>query len=90
MGNRVCPFCKIDLSKTKILKDGKNVRVILSNPRLMPGHILVIPKKHVEKISEFNDEEKKELFDTLIEFQGKILQKGVFQFLSRARAKGFF
>lgn len=41
----------------------------------MPGHLLVIPKRHVEKISELNEEERKELFDTVIEFQEKIISK---------------
>jgi len=70
-----CPFCNINAEKTRILKDGKFVRVIFSNPRLMPGHLLVVPKKHVEKISQLNEEEKKELFETVVEFQEKILSK---------------
>jgi len=49
--------------------------VILSNPRLMPGHLLVIPKRHVTRISEMTGEERKELLDLLIEFEEKILQK---------------
>ena len=70
-----CPFCNIDLEKTRILKDKKFVRVIFSNPRLMPGHLLIVPKRHVEKLSELNGEEQKELFETIIEFQEKILSK---------------
>ncbi len=70
-----CPFCKIGLQKTKneIITNKKFVRVIFSNPRLMPGHLLVIPKRHVERLSELNEAEKKELFETIIEFQEKIL-----------------
>jgi histidine triad (HIT) family protein len=70
-----CPFCNIDKEKTRILKYGKNVQVIFSNPRLMPGHLLIIPKRHVEKISELDKEEQTELFDLIIEFQEKILNK---------------
>ena len=69
-----CPFCDINEEKTKILWEGKYVFVALSNPRLMPGHLLVIPKKHVEKISELNAKEKRELFDTLETFQEKKLK----------------
>ena len=70
-----CPFCGISLEKTKneIITNKKFVRVIFSNPRLMPGHLLVIPKKHVERLSELNEAEQKELFETIIEFQEKIL-----------------
>lgn len=70
-----CRFCGITKDQYGVLKIGKNVAVILSNPRLMPGHMLVVPLRHVEKISELNDEERKELFDTVVEFEEKILKK---------------
>ncbi len=73
-----CPFCNIKPGE-KILKNGKNILVILSNPRLMPGHVLVIPKKHVLKPSEMDEETRKELLNTIIEYQEKItsqLSKG--------------
>lgn len=41
----------------------------------MPGHLLVVPKRHVEKISNLNKNEQEELFKTIIEFQEKILSK---------------
>ena len=68
-----CPFCNIE--KNRILTERKFTRVIFSNPRLMPGHLLVIPKRHVEKLSELSKEEQQELFKTTIEFQEKILAK---------------
>ena len=70
-----CPFCNINHEITRVLKEGKHVWVMFSNPRLMPGHLLIVPKRHIEKISELNKEEKQELFDTVIEFQEKILEK---------------
>ena len=68
-----CPFCNIDKERNKVIKYGKNVFVMFSNPRLMEGHLLVVPKRHVEKLSELNEEERKELFDIVIEYQEKIL-----------------
>src|SRR3989344_7071444 len=70
-----CPFCNINKEKTVIINEGKNTRVILSNPKLMQGHLLVIPKRHVEKISQLEKNEREELFDKVIEFQEKILVK---------------
>ena len=49
--------------------------VIFSNPRIMPGHLLVIPKRHVTRLSEMTKEEKDELLELLIEFEEKILEK---------------
>jgi len=40
----------------------------------MPGHTLVIPKRHVEKPSELTHEERKEIFDTTLELQDIILK----------------
>ncbi len=70
-----CPFCKIDEEKTRVVEEKEHTLVILSNPRLMEGHLLVIPKRHIEKMSELNEEEKNELLDTVIEYQEKILDK---------------
>jgi len=46
-----CVFCDINKEKTRLIKNGKNVFIIFSNPRLMEGHLLVVPKRHVAKIS---------------------------------------
>jgi histidine triad (HIT) family protein len=72
---RNCPFCDILKTKKRIIEEGKSVFVALSNPRLMMGHILVIPKRHVEKISELEKKEREELFYFTIKFQEKILEK---------------
>jgi len=70
-----CPFCKIDNERNRIVKEGKNVFVMLSNPHLMLGHLLVIPKRHVQKLSELTNEERRELLDMIVEFQEKILER---------------
>lgn len=68
-----CPFCNLDLKRTKIIKEGKYIFVILSNPKLVKGHLLIIPKRHIEKLSQLNKNEKEELIATVIRFQEKIL-----------------
>ncbi len=70
-----CAFCNLDPKRNIILKEKQKVFVMLSNPRLMAGHLLVIPRRHVEKLSELKEDEKKELFDTIIEFEEKILSR---------------
>lgn len=39
----------------------------------MEGHLLVISKRHIEKLSELSKDEKEELFNLVIEYQEKIL-----------------
>ena len=70
-----CRFCKINSEKTRIIEETQSVMVVLSNPRLMPGHILVIPKRHVLRLSELNQQELKDLIEKVIEYQEKILSK---------------
>lgn len=72
----VCPFCTTAKEQGRILKEGKYAYVIFSNPRLMPGHLLVIPKRHIEgKLQELSKEERDEIMDFVVEFQAKILEK---------------
>lgn len=70
-----CPFCQIHEERTRMIEDGERVFVVLSNPRLMSGHLLVVPKKHIERISELSKGEKDELFDKIIKYQELILSK---------------
>ena len=69
-----CPFCHIpQQEKHRMLYEGDKVVAILSNPRLMPGHTLVIPKRHVEKLSELTSKELPELMNTVIKFEEQVL-----------------
>ena len=74
--NQDCPFCTSARYEGRVLKDGKYTYVIFSNPRLMPGHLLVIPKRHIEgRLQELNPEEQTEIFGLLVEFQKKLIEK---------------
>lgn len=51
-----CPFCI--LKKSEILKANKDADIILSRARYHKDHLLVIPKKHVTKLSGLTIKEK--------------------------------
>jgi len=71
-----CSFCKLlQDEKRKVIEEKKHVFVVLSDPRLMPGHLLIIPKRHVEKLSELDVNQRKELIETTIDYQDKILDR---------------
>ncbi len=70
-----CPFCEIDSKKSRVIAEKSSCYIMLSNPRLMPGHLLVIPRRHVLKPSELDAHERKEIFDTVIAYQEKIITK---------------
>ncbi len=71
--NNNCPFC--NFKDDRILKNAKDFLVIFSNPRLVRGHLLIIPKRHVGKISELEKNEKEELVNLMGEYEDKILEK---------------
>jgi len=50
------------------------VRVIFSNPRLMKGHLLVTPKRHVEQPWELAEHELKEIFFHIHALQKKLAE----------------
>lgn len=67
-----CPFCS---TTDRVLKENENAKVILSNPRKMPGHFLVIPKRHVEEPWELKKEELTDVFDLIFFIEKKIIGK---------------
>lgn len=71
-----CPFCHIkEQMKHRTLEEREHVFVILSDPRLVEGHTLVVPKRHVEYAFQMNSAERKELFDTLLAWQERIMKR---------------
>lgn len=67
-----CPFCKLS---DRILRENNSAQVILSNPRKVPGHFLVIPKRHVEKPWELTSEEVTDIFKHINFIEQKIVGK---------------
>lgn len=70
-----CPFCELNTDYDRVLKQNDNAKVILSNPRKVPGHFLIVPKRHVEKPWELTHEELTDIFDLIFLIEQKILGK---------------
>ncbi len=69
-----CPFCDVK-QKERVLKDNEHASVLLSNPRKVPGHFLVIPKRHVEKPWELTKDELNDIFELIFFIEQKIIGK---------------
>lgn len=67
-----CPFCD---PKDRVLKENPSAYIMLSNPRRVEGHFLVIPKRHIEKPWEMTQEESKDLFDLIKFVQERVVKK---------------
>ena len=70
--NQNCPFCE---PTERILKDNSRAQILLSNPRKVPGHFLVTPKRHIEKPWEIKPEELQDIFELIYFIEKKIIGK---------------
>ena len=62
-----CPFCNLG---DRIIQENTFANLFLSNPRKVEAHVLVSPKRHVEKPWELESEELLAVF-SLVEFAQK-------------------
>ncbi|HET9174658.1 MAG TPA: HIT family protein [Candidatus Saccharimonadales bacterium] len=67
-----CPFCNLD---ERVLKQNATAQAFLSNPRKVPGHFLVAPKRHVEKPWELTQAERSDIFDLIFYIEQKLIGK---------------
>jgi histidine triad (HIT) family protein len=58
-----------------MLKSNEHAYAMLSNPRKVPGHMLVIPKRHVEKPWELTDMELRDVFDLIFYIEQRFVGK---------------
>lgn len=74
MTETVCPFCD---AKDRILKENDSAILILSNPRKVPGHTLVLPKRHIEAPWQLTAEELQDVFKLIFFAEQRILLGGL-------------
>jgi histidine triad (HIT) family protein len=67
-----CPFCTLD---ERILKENDHAAVILSDPHKVPGHMLVVSKRHVEKPWDLEPDELQAIFELIFFVEQKIIGK---------------
>ncbi len=63
--NKLCTFCTNPEVKDRIVYENDLVMVFPTHAPIVPGHLLISPKRHVVTQSEVTDEEGKALLDTL-------------------------
>jgi diadenosine tetraphosphate (Ap4A) HIT family hydrolase len=73
MSEANCPFC--NFKPSEVLKSNEHALVVLSNPRKVPGHILVLPKRHIEEPWQLTTEELTDVFKLIFFVEQRILGK---------------
>jgi diadenosine tetraphosphate (Ap4A) HIT family hydrolase len=72
-----CYGCALGNDKIEVRKVYESLyfNVILDIDPINPGHLLIIPKKHVEQFSDLNNQEIKHLQDIIKKMQGQLNEK---------------
>lgn len=68
-----CPFCNID--KTRIIGSNELSIALLDGFPVSPGHMLIIPKRHIASFFEATEQEQTALFKLLTEVRELVLKK---------------
>ncbi len=68
----MCPFCD---SHDKPVKENDLAQVILSNPHKVPGHVLVMPKRHIEQPWELTPFELQAIFELIFLIEKRFIGK---------------
>jgi diadenosine tetraphosphate (Ap4A) HIT family hydrolase len=68
----MCPFCD---SQDKPVKENDLAQVILSNPHKVPGHVLVMPKRHIEQPWELTPFELQAIFELIFLIEKRFIGK---------------
>ena len=59
-----CEFCDEKEFVGRTVFEDDSTRAFLTKTPIVPGHILIIPKRHAETFSDLSDSEKSSLFTT--------------------------
>lgn len=73
MKNESCIFC--NYNRKKLIRESENTITILSNPYLLKGHCLVIPKEHHENILEVSEILLFEMIKEVREVERSLIEK---------------
>lgn len=72
-----CPFCGIEDREGRIINSNELMLSFLSNPRLVEGHGLVVPRRHVEDPRDLTDEEILAIFAEIKRIETKMVESGM-------------
>lgn len=65
-----CPFCT---PQERVVKSNTYAQMMLSDPRKVPGHTLVMPKRHVEKPWDLTAEELQDVFELIYFVEQRVI-----------------
>lgn len=71
-----CAFCELgDEVQARLIRVGQGFISLLSNPRITPGHALVIPKRHIENPVDISLKESLTILSEIKRLQFSVLDR---------------
>lgn len=70
--NSGCAFCKEEVLNAQTFYEGKNVLGLLTHKPALNGHVLIIPKRHVERFEDLSTEETSEISEAIKKIDGAV------------------
>ena len=61
-----CPFCNEEVINKQVLYHGNYLRVWSNRSPIVKGHLMIIPKRHAQRIEDWNAQELTELNDVIL------------------------
>jgi len=69
-----CPFC-YDNIKNRVVAEQDSVVAIRDSYPVTDGHLLIVPKRHMEDYFSMNETEKKDLGVLILKLKNRIMEK---------------
>ena len=60
-----CPFCNQEVLDTQVFYTGETTLALINYRPTVPGHVMIIPKRHVERFEQLTSEEIADIGDTI-------------------------
>jgi len=60
-----CVFCRVSAQRELIVHEGSTAFVMLNRYPYTCGHLMVIPRRHLSRLEELTEEERREIFSLL-------------------------
>jgi diadenosine tetraphosphate (Ap4A) HIT family hydrolase len=70
----ICPFC-YDNIKNRIVAEQNSVVAISDNYPVTDGHLLIVPKRHIEDYFSMNETEKKDTGVLIMKLKNRIMEE---------------
>lgn len=73
MSSPECNFCDPSSFADRTIGSNEHAISLLSSPRLTPGHSLVVPRRHIERLDELTGDEIKDVHELISPIYRRLL-----------------